>query len=90
MVYILWLPLYYYIVNSVLSIFVFLLIVKYIVGGILPRQKRRAANQAASKEIQAIYHRLSEVLENIALLVETQPLTDAILLMVRRYYNSIV
>ena len=52
------------------------------VGGVLPRQKRRAGNQSASKEAQAIYHKMTEVLENIALLVETQPLTDTTLLMV--------
>ena len=51
-------------------------------SGVLPRQKRRAGNLAANKETQAIYHKLTEVLENIALLVETQPLTDTILLMV--------
>ena len=51
-------------------------------GGALSRQKRRAGNQSASKEAQAIYHKMTEVLENIALLVETQPLTDTILLMV--------
>ena len=51
-------------------------------GGALSRQKRRAGNQSASKEAQAIYHKMTEVLETIALLVETQPLTDTILLMV--------
>ena len=51
-------------------------------SGVLPRQKRRAGNQAACKETQAIYHKMTEVLENIALLVERQPLTDAILLRV--------
>ena len=53
-----------------------------IVSGVAPRQKRRGGNQATSKETQAIYHKMTEVLENIALLVEMQPLTDTILLMV--------
>jgi hypothetical protein len=52
------------------------------VGAALSRQKRRTGNQSASKEAQAVYHKMTEVLENIALLVETQPLTDTILLMV--------
>ena len=53
-----------------------------IVSGVAPRHKRRGGNQATSKETQAIYHKMTEVLENIALLVEIQPLTDTILLMV--------
>ena len=53
-----------------------------IVSGVPSRQKRRGGNQATSKETQAIYHKMTEVLENIALLVEMQPLTDTILLMV--------
>lgn len=72
--------------SYLLSIIVCLLVVVHvrtcIVGGALPRQKRRAGNQSASKEAQAVYHKMTEVLENIALLVETQPLTDTILLMV--------
>ena len=67
---------------AVISYFVYTCCYTWTVGGALSRQKRRAGNQSASKEAQAIYHKMTEVLENIALLVETQPLTDTILLMV--------
>lgn len=50
----------------------------------LPRQKRRAGggNQAANKVTNAIYHKLTEVVDTMAVLTETQPLTDTIVLMV--------
>ena len=49
----------------------------------LPRQKRRAggaAGQAANKITNAVYHKLTEVVETMAVLTETQPLTDTTVL----------
>ena len=51
-------------------------------GGVLPRQKRRYGGHSTNKDTQAIYRRLTEVVENFALLLETQPLTDTIVLQV--------
>ena len=52
-------------------------------SGVLPRQKRRYAGQATShKNIQPVYKRLIEVLDNLALLLETHPLTDTAVLKV--------
>lgn len=49
----------------------------------LPRQKRRGGGgQAANKVTSAVYHKLTEVVENMAILTETQPLTDTVILMV--------
>ncbi len=51
----------------------------------LPRQKRKsgASQSAANKLTNAIYHKLTEVVENMAALTEAQPLTDTTVLMVR-------
>ena len=56
-------------------------------SGMLPRQKRRAGGggQAANKVINAIYHKLTEVVDTLAVLTETQPLTDTIVLLVCMY-----
>lgn len=52
-------------------------------SGIVPRQKRRSGAQtAASKITNTIYHKLTEVVKNMASLTETQPLTDTTVLMV--------
>ena len=51
----------------------------------LPRQKRGrggGGGQAANKIINAVYHKLTEVVEIMAVLIETQPLTDTTVLMV--------
>lgn len=49
-------------------------------SGVLPRQKRRYATGTANKDTLAVYHKLTEVVENLALLLETQPLTDTTVL----------
>lgn len=52
-------------------------------GGSLPRQKRRhGGSHSASRDVQAVYRKLTEVVENLALLLETQPLTDTTVLQV--------
>ena len=52
-------------------------------GGALPRQKRRqGGGRSASRDVQAVYRKLTEVVENLALLLETQPLTDTTVLQV--------
>lgn len=52
----------------------------------LPRQKRRAAGgQIGNKIVNAIYHKMTEVVENMAVLTEAQPLTDTTILLVRIY-----
>lgn len=52
-------------------------------SGMLPRQKRRAGGgQAGNKITNAIYHKLTEVVDTMAVLTETQPLTDTIILLV--------
>lgn len=52
-------------------------------GASLPRQKRRhGGGHSASKDVQAVYRKLTEVVENLALLLETQPLTDTTVLQV--------
>jgi hypothetical protein len=50
----------------------------------LPRQKRgRGGGQAAANKItNAVYHKLTEVVETMAVLIETQPLTDTTVLLV--------
>ena len=51
---------------------------------VLPRQKRRYAGQSSSyKSSLPVYNRLIEVLNNLALLLETNPLTDNTVLKVR-------
>lgn len=53
-------------------------------SGVLPRQKRRyAGHSAAHKTTMPVYHRLIEVLDNLALLLESNPLTDITVLKVR-------
>ena len=57
-------------------------------GGALPRQKRRhGGGHIASKDVQAVYRKLTEVVENMALLLETQPLTDTTVLQVHSTYH---
>ena len=52
-------------------------------GASLPRQKRRhGGSHIASRDVQAVYRKLTEVVENLALLLETQPLTDTTVLQV--------
>ena len=51
-------------------------------SGALPRQKRRGGGGSNKKDIQAVYHKFTEVMENLALLIETQPLTDTTVLLV--------
>lgn len=51
----------------------------------LPRQKRRGGGQAGNKITNAIYHKLTEVVETMAVLIETQPLTDTTVLLVRAH-----
>ena len=52
-------------------------------SGVLPRQKRRYAGHSSSyKTTLPVYHRLTEVVNNLALLLETNPLTDTIVLKV--------
>jgi cohesin loading factor subunit SCC2 len=52
-------------------------------GGALPRQKRRqGGSHSASRDVQAVYRKLTEVVENLALLLETQPLTDTTVLQI--------
>ena len=51
----------------------------------LPRQKRRAGGSsqtAANKVVNAVYHKLAEVVDTMAVLTETQPLTDTTVLLV--------
>lgn len=51
----------------------------------LPRQKRRGGGgggQAANKIVNAVYHKLTELVETMAILLETQPLTDTTVLLV--------
>lgn len=48
----------------------------------MPKQKRRFTGANANKDVLAVYHKLVEVVENLALLVEAQPLTDTIVLQV--------
>ena len=53
-------------------------------SGVLPRQKRRYAGHSSSyKTTLPVYHRLTEVVNNLALLLETNPLTDTIVLKVQ-------
>ena len=54
--------------------------------GVLPRQKRRYASGSINKDTLAIYHKLTEVVEVLALLLETQLLTDITVLQV--YTNN--
>ncbi len=59
-------------------------------SGMLPRQKRRGgggAGQAANKVTNAVYHKLTEVVETMAILTETQPLTDITVLLVIIVHN---
>lgn len=51
-------------------------------SGMLPRQKRRGGGQASNKITNAVYHKLTEVVETMAILIETQPLTDTTVLLV--------
>ncbi|CAI8012870.1 Nipped-B-like protein A [Geodia barretti] len=52
-------------------------------GGALPRQKRRqGGGHSANRDVQAVYRKLTEVVENLALLLETQPLTDTTVLQI--------
>lgn len=52
-------------------------------GASLPRQKRRhGGSHSASRDVQVVYRKLTEVVENLALLLETQPLTDTTVLQV--------
>ena len=51
-------------------------------SGVMPKQKRRYTGASANKDVLAVYHKLVEVVENLALLVEAQPLTDTIVLQV--------
>lgn len=51
-------------------------------SGLLPRQKRRHAGGTTNKVTLAVYYKLTEVVENLALLIETQPLTDTTVLQV--------
>lgn len=54
-------------------------------SGMLPRQKRRGGGQIGNKITNAVYHKLTEVVENMAILTETQPLTDTTVLLVCTY-----
>ena len=59
-------------------------------GAALPRQKRRhGGSHSASRDVQAVYRKLTEVVENFALLLETQPLTDTTVLQVQRSLPSL-
>eukprot|EP00731_Ephydatia_muelleri_P018474 Em0011g514a len=51
-------------------------------SGVMPKQKRRYTGASANKDVLAVYHKLVEVVENLALLVEAQPLTDTIVLQI--------
>ena len=51
-------------------------------SGVLPRQKRRYASHSAGKDTMAVYHSLTQVVETLALLLESQSLTDTIILQV--------
>ena len=55
----------------------------------LPRQKRRGGGggQAANKIVNAVYHKLTELVETMAILLETQPLTDTTVLLVCMEYH---
>lgn len=59
-------------------------------GGSLPRQKRRhGGSHSASRDVQAVYRKLTEVVENLALLLETQLLTDTTVLQVHHPVPSL-
>lgn len=59
--------------------------------GVLPRQKRRYAGHSASyKSSLPVYNRLIEVLNNLALLLENNPLTDTTVLKVDRKCEQVV
>ena len=51
-------------------------------SGVLPRQKRRYASHSAGKDTMAVYHSLTQVVETLALLLESQSLNDTIILQV--------
>ena len=58
-------------------------------GGALPRQKRRqGGGHSANRDVQAVYRKLTEVVENLALLLETQPLTDTTVLQVHTLHRA--
>ena len=60
-------------------------------SGVLPRQKRRYAGHSASyKSSLPVYNRLIEVLNNLALLLENNPLTDTTVLKVAQEYEIAV
>lgn len=56
----------------------------------MPKQKRRFTGANANKDVLAVYHKLVEVVENLALLVEAQPLTDTIVLQVLWLWNTYI
>ena len=51
----------------------------------MPKQKRRHAGGTTNKDILAVYYKLTEVVETLALLIETQPLTDTTVLQVHTH-----